>query len=283
MAAGQRPISNVVDITNYVMLLTGQPLHAFDLDRVAGGRLVVRRARDGETMETLDGSVRELDSEMVVIDDAEGPTSIAGVMGGARSEVGEGTTRVLLEAATWNGPNIHRTSLRLGLRSEASGRFEKQLQPEQAMEAQAVASALLVELCGARLVPGTIDVGGPGPEPPVIRLRHARMTGLLGLEIPPARAAEILEALEFEVDASRRRPGRPAAGTPPRRRDARGRRRRGGRAHLRPRPPARDPPGAQRGDRQAGARAAPAPSRAGPARRPRPLRDRRLRASWRPT
>ena len=199
MAAGQRPISNVVDITNYVMLLTGQPLHAFDLDRVAGGRLVVRRARDGETMETLDGSVRELDSETVVIDDADGPTSIAGVMGGARSEVGEGTTRVLLEAATWNGPNIHRTSLRLGLRSEASGRFEKQLQPEQAMEAQAVASALLVELCGARLVPGTIDVGGPGPEPPAIRLRHARMTGLLGLEIPPARAAEILEALEFEV------------------------------------------------------------------------------------
>jgi phenylalanyl-tRNA synthetase beta chain len=199
MAAGQRPISNVVDITNYVMLLTGQPLHAFDLDRVAGGRLVVRRARDGEQVETLDGSVRELDSEMVVIDDADGPTSIAGVMGGARSEVGEGTTRVLLEAATWIGPNIHRTSLKLGLRSEASGRFEKQLQPEQAMEAQAVASALLVELCGARLAPGTVDLGGPGPEPPVIRLRHARMTSLLGLEIPPARAAEILEALEFEV------------------------------------------------------------------------------------
>jgi phenylalanyl-tRNA synthetase beta chain len=199
MAAGMRPISNVVDITNYVMLLTGQPLHAFDLDRVAGGRLVVRRARDGETMETLDGAVRELDSEMVVIDDADGPTSIAGVMGGARSEVGEGTTRVLLEAATWIGPNIHRTSLRLGLRSEASGRFEKQLQPEQAMEAQAVATALLVEVCGARVAPGTIDVGGPGPEPPVLRLRHARMSGLLGLEIPPARAAEILEALEFEV------------------------------------------------------------------------------------
>jgi phenylalanyl-tRNA synthetase beta chain len=202
MAAGQRPISNVVDITNYVMLLTGQPLHAFDLDRVAGGRLVVRRARDGETMETLDGAVRELDSEIVVIDDADGPTSIAGVMGGARSEVGEDTTRVLLEAATWIGPNIHRTSLRLGLRSEASGRFEKQLQPEQAMEAQAVATQLLVELCGARVVPGTIDVGGPGPEPPVIRLRHARLAGVLGVEVPPARSAEILEALEFEVARS---------------------------------------------------------------------------------
>src|SRR5262249_26445415 len=124
MAAGQRPINNVVDITNYVMLLTGQPLHAFDLDRVAGQRLVVRRAREGETVETLDGQERVLDSQMVVIDDADGPTSIAGLMGGARSEVCESTTRVLLEVANWHGPNIHRTSWRLGLRSEASSRFE---------------------------------------------------------------------------------------------------------------------------------------------------------------
>ena len=110
MAAGQRPINNVVDITNYVMLLTGQPLHAFDLDRVAGDRLTVRRARDGEKITTLDDQVRTLDAEMVVIEDDEGPTSIAGVMGGARSEVHEGTTRVLMEVATWVGPNIHRTS-----------------------------------------------------------------------------------------------------------------------------------------------------------------------------
>ena len=199
MAAGQRPISNVVDITNYAMLLTGQPLHAFDMDRVAGGRLVVRRARDGEEIETLDGAVRRLDSEMVVIDDADGPTSIAGVMGGARSEVGEGTTRVLMEVATWIGPNIHRTSLRLGLRSEASGRFEKQLQPEQALHAQAVAARLMVELCGARPVGGTIDVGGPGPRPPVIRLRDSRVAGLLGIEVPRGRSEEILRALEFEV------------------------------------------------------------------------------------
>ncbi len=199
MAAGQRPISNVVDITNYVMLLTGQPLHAFDLDRVAGAALVVRRARDGERMTTLDDVERELDSEMVVIDDAEGPTSIAGVMGGLRSEVSDLTTRVLMEAATWIGPNIHRTSLSLGLRSEASGRFEKQLQPEQATEAQAVATQLMIELAGARLVPGTIDIGGPGPEPPVIRLRDARVKGLLGLEIARERSAELLRALEFEV------------------------------------------------------------------------------------
>jgi phenylalanyl-tRNA synthetase beta chain len=199
MAAGQRPISNVVDITNYVMLLTGQPLHAFDLDRVAGARLTVRRANDGETIETLDGQTRTLDSDMVLIEDADGPTSIAGIMGGARSEVEAGTTRVLMEAANWNGANIHHTSLKLGLRSEASSRFEKQLQPEQAMEAQAVSTRLMLELTGARLVPGTIDVGGDGPPPKTIALREARITGLLGVEIPRERSAAILEALEFRT------------------------------------------------------------------------------------
>src|SRR5205807_5631160 len=120
MAAGQRPISNVVDITNYVMLETGQPLHAFDLDRVAGQRLTVRRARTQEQLETLDGQLRTLDEDMVVIEDADGPTSIAGVMGGARSEVAPDTNRVLMEVANWHGANIHRTSLKLGLRSGAS-------------------------------------------------------------------------------------------------------------------------------------------------------------------
>ena len=117
---GQRPISNVVDITNYVMLLSGQPTHAFDLDRVAGAKLRVRRARPGEQVTTLDGQTRTLDEQMLVIDDARGPTSIAGVMGGERSEVTDTTTRVLFEAANWDGANIHRTSLALGLRSEAS-------------------------------------------------------------------------------------------------------------------------------------------------------------------
>jgi phenylalanyl-tRNA synthetase beta chain len=199
MAAGQRPISNVVDITNYVMLATGQPLHAFDLDRVAGGQLVVRRARPGEQVQTLDGQVRPLDDEMVVIDDAEGPTSIAGVMGGARSEVEADTTCVLMEVANWIGPNIHRTSLKLGLRSEASARFEKQLQPEQALEAQAMATKLMIELCGARVRPGTIDIGGPGPEPVTIHLRRQRVTDLLGMEIPDERQRQLLDALEFDT------------------------------------------------------------------------------------
>jgi phenylalanyl-tRNA synthetase beta chain len=204
-AAGQRPINNVVDITNYVMLLTAHPLHAFDLDRVAGGRLVVRRAYDGEQVQTLDGATRTLDRDMLLIADDDGPTSIAGVMGGARSEVGAGTTRVLMEVANWDGPNINRTSTRLGLRSEASARFEKGLAPEQAMDAQAVAARLMVELCGARLVEGTVDQGpasqGRGvPEPPApLRLRDARVERLLGVDVPRERSAEVLRALGFGV------------------------------------------------------------------------------------
>jgi phenylalanyl-tRNA synthetase beta chain len=199
MAAGQRPISNVVDITNYVMLLTGQPLHGFDLDRVAGAQLTVRRAHDGEQIETLDGHMRALDHDMVLIEDAEGPTSIAGIMGGARSEVQPDTKRVLMEVANWNGANIHRTSLKLGLRSEASSRFEKQLQPEQAMEAQALATRLMLELTGARLIPGTVDIGGDGPPPKTIRLRDVRIESLLGAPIPRDRCREILNALEFQT------------------------------------------------------------------------------------
>jgi phenylalanyl-tRNA synthetase beta chain len=198
-AAGMRPINNVVDITNFVMLATGQPMHAFDRDLISGGRLVVRRALDGETITTLDDVERKLDSDMVIICDDDGPTSIAGIMGGERSEVQPDSTRVLMEAATWNGPNIQRTSTRLGLRSEASGRFEKQLQPEQAIDGQALAAILMTELAGARLAGGTIDVGGPGPDPVTIRLRDERTERVLGTAIPRAEAAEILRRLEFGV------------------------------------------------------------------------------------
>jgi phenylalanyl-tRNA synthetase beta chain len=198
-AAGQRPINNVVDITNYVMLLTGQPVHAFDLDRIAGGHLVVRRASPGEEITTLDGQVRRLPSDAMLIEDDEGPTSIAGIMGGARSEVSEQTTRVLMEMATWDGPNIHATSDRLTLRTEASGRFEKGLSPEATVEAQIVAMQLMLELTGATRRPGWIDVGGPGPEPATIRLRAARVRSLLGLDVPRERQAEVLTALGFGV------------------------------------------------------------------------------------
>lgn len=199
-AAGQRPISNIVDITNYVMLLTGQPLHAYDLDRVAGPELIVRAAKAGERIKTLDGTERTLDEQMVLICDAEQPAGgIAGVMGGQVSEVSDSTTRVLLEVATWDGPNIMRTSNALGLRSEASARFEKQLHPELAIRGQRVASRLICELSGAELVPGTIDVAVEPPAPHVIALRGNRISGLLGIEIPREEAAGSLHGLGFEV------------------------------------------------------------------------------------
>lgn len=198
MAAGQRPISNVVDITNYVMLETGQPLHAFDLDKVRGGRIVVRRAHEGEKMTTLDDVERRLPAETAVVGDAEGPSGIAGVMGGQISEVSDSTTRILVEAATWVGPNIMRTSRALGLRSEASARFEKQLHPEQAIAAQRLAARLMVELAGARLVPGTIDVYPNPLEPRIVPLRKERMERLLG-QLPPDDAVDgILARLGFE-------------------------------------------------------------------------------------
>jgi phenylalanyl-tRNA synthetase beta chain len=198
-AAGQRPINNVVDITNYAMLLTGQPLHAFDLDRVAGGRLTVRRALEEEQVRTLDGQVRTLDGEMVVIEDAKGPTSIAGIMGGERSEVRAETSRVLMEVACWDGPNIHKTAWALGLRSEASGRFEKGLAPEQCMHAQAVATRLMIEVCGAKLVPGTIDLAWKPAPAQKIPLRERKVEAILGMPVSRTRQAEILRALDFGV------------------------------------------------------------------------------------
>ena len=198
-AAGQRPINNVVDITNYVMLMTAQPLHAFDLDKVPGGELIVRTAKPGEKMTTLDGTERTFDEEMVLVCDRDGPSGVAGIMGGQVSEVSETTTSVLLEVATWNGVNILRTSRKLGLRSDASNRFEKQLHPEIAIRAQRIASSLMVELCGARLVPGTIDVAAEPPPPRRIGLRDENVSGLLGIAIEPSLQEEYLRRLDFEV------------------------------------------------------------------------------------
>jgi len=216
MAAGQRPISNVVDITNYVMLATAQPLHAFDLDEVRGRAIVVRRAGEGETMTTLDGVERSFSSEMALVCDAEGPSGIAGVMGGLISEVSDRTTRVLMEAATWVGPNIMRTSKALGLRSEASARFEKQLHPEQAIAAQRLAARLMVELCGARMVPGTIDAYPRPAEPRLVPLRAERMERLLGERIETETATGILERLGFSRESAAAVAGGPSAwGVPP--------------------------------------------------------------------
>jgi phenylalanyl-tRNA synthetase beta chain len=201
-AAGQRPINNVVDITNYVMLLTAQPLHAFDLDKVPDGALTIRTATDGEKMKTLDDVERVFDAQTVLVCDKNGPSGIAGIMGGQTSEVSGETTRVLLEVANWNGTNILSSSRMLSLRSEASSRFEKQLHPELCMRAQRVASRLMVELCGAKLVPGTIDVAAEIPAPRQLTLRAERVEGLLGMAIAQTDQAAYLERLGFAAEPS---------------------------------------------------------------------------------
>lgn len=200
IAAGQRPINNVVDITNYVMWLTGQPLHAFDLDLVPDGALTVRNAEAGEKVTTLDGVEREIGPDTVLVCDQNGPAAIAGIMGGAVSEVSDSTTSVLMEAATWNGPNILRSSRDLNLRSEASSRFEKQLHPALAERAQIVATELMVELCGATVIDGMADVAADLPDPGPIRLRAGRVERILGLAIEPDKQVEALELLGFDVE-----------------------------------------------------------------------------------
>jgi len=217
LAAGQRSISNVVDITNYVMLATGQPLHAFDLDEVRGGRIVVRAAEPGERMTTLDDVERVLDPDVAVVADAEGPSGLAGIMGGQISEVGESTTRVLMEAASWVPTKVLRTSKALGLRSEASTRFEKGLHPENVLAGQNLAARLMVDLCGAELVPGTIDVYPAVEEPRTLTLRLDRLERLLGERIPDDEVVGALQALGFGV---RQEPGGSLSVTVPHWRDA---------------------------------------------------------------
>ena len=198
-AAGMRAISNVVDVTNYVMLLTGQPLHAFDLDLVDGARIVVRRATDGERIVTLDDVERTLTSSMLAICDAHKPAVIAGVFGAATAEVTDATTRMLLEAATFVGPNILATAWGLGLRTESSRRFEKGLSRRLPPVGMAVACRMLVEICGATLVPGVLDASVAEPAPESIRLRHARAAAILAMPAPADRSAAILRSLGCAV------------------------------------------------------------------------------------
>ncbi len=275
-AAGQRPINNVVDITNYVMLLTAQPLHAFDLDKVPGGALTVRVAGEGETMTTLDGEERRLDAETVLVCDENGPSGIAGIMGGQVSEVSEETTSVLLEVANWNGTNILRTSRQLGLRSEASSRFEKQLHPELCMRAQRIASRLMVELCGAKLVPGTIDIAAEAPPATELVLRASRVAGDPRHRDRPGRPGRLPGAARVRRRGGRSRPEGDGAARPPLRRHPRDRPDRGGRPNPRPRPqPSLDPAGG-RAARRPEPRSAPAPPGRGCDPRPRLRRGGRL-------
>jgi phenylalanyl-tRNA synthetase beta chain len=195
--AGMRPISNVVDVTNYVMLALGNPLHAFDLRTLRGGRIVVRRAHPGETIRTLDGVERQLEPSDLMIADAERSVALAGIMGGEETEIGETTTEVLLEAANFEPTTIFRTSERLRLRTEGSNRWEKGVDPYLAEPAAKLATQLIVETAGARWV-GQTDVHDGLPEPPVIRYRTERADELIGISTPPEQQTGWLERLGFE-------------------------------------------------------------------------------------
>ncbi|HZT40764.1 MAG TPA: phenylalanine--tRNA ligase subunit beta [Chthonomonadaceae bacterium] len=201
-AAGQRPINNVVDVTNYVMLELGQPLHAFDFDKLAGGRIVVRQAREGEALTTLDGQERPLLPTMLVIADAEKPVAVAGVMGGADSEVSEGTSTLLLESAHFDPLSVRRTSRALGLRTEASYRFERVVDPNGVRRAVDCACELLAKIGQPEAVPGVVDVYPRPIAPRVVLLRVNRAAELLGMEITPEIAEDCLRRLEFGVTRS---------------------------------------------------------------------------------
>jgi phenylalanyl-tRNA synthetase beta chain len=196
--AGMRPISNVVDMTNYVMLALGNPLHAFDLATLHGGRIVVRRARPGETIRTLDGVERRLEPEDLMIADADRSVALAGIMGGEETEIGEGTNDVLLEAANFEPTGIFRTSERLRLRTEGSNRWEKGVDPYLAEPAAKLATELIVQTAGARWV-GHADIHENLPERPVIRFRPERADELIGLDTPADEQAAWLERLGFEL------------------------------------------------------------------------------------
>lgn len=200
-SAGVRPISNVVDITNYVLLEYGQPLHAFDLAKLGGREIRVRRARVGERLRCLDGEERELTPEMLAIADAERPVAIAGVIGGEESAVTSGTTDILLEAATFDGPNVRATTRALGLRTEASSRFEKGLPPELALAGARRAAALLAQLAGGRVHREWPDEY-PRPQEPVrVHVHPEKVDAILGTHVPLEEGEAILRRLGFHVRA----------------------------------------------------------------------------------
>jgi phenylalanyl-tRNA synthetase beta chain len=196
-ALGVRSISNVVDVTNIVMLEYGHPMHAFDLDRLKGGRVVVRRAREGETMTTLDGVARTLVADDLVVSEGDGatPVGLAGVMGAANSEIGDGTQRVLFECAYFDARGVRRASRRHGLHTEASHRFERGVDPGDIEDVLARAVALTAELAGGRAVPGSILAVAKPIEKHVVTLREERMKNLLGIDVPWNVATNVLERL----------------------------------------------------------------------------------------
>lgn len=201
--SGIRPINNVVDVTNYVMLELGQPMHAYDYDCVADHTLIVRRAKAGETLTTLDGNERELNESMLIIADTKGPIGVAGVMGGLTSEVTDKTTNVLFEAAVFNGPSIRRTSKALGMRSEASGRFERGVNHKYTAYAIDRAAQLLQQICpSCKVSVGVIDVYPEPVEQRTVTFTAEQINDYLGTSIEKDRMVDILTKLEFDITES---------------------------------------------------------------------------------
>ncbi|MGH3128054.1 MAG: phenylalanine--tRNA ligase subunit beta [Gaiellaceae bacterium] len=196
--ADMRSISNVVDVTNYAMHVWGSPLHAFDRAKLTGGRIVVRRARPGEELRTLDGTLRGLEPDDLLITDGEKAVALAAIMGGEDSEVTDDTTEVLLEAANFEPLGILRTSERLALRTAGSNRWEKGVDPYLAENAAVLASRLLVDLTGARMT-GHVDIQDGLPEPRVVRFRPERASHLIGIDVPPDEQRSTLRGFGFEV------------------------------------------------------------------------------------
>ena len=199
-ASGVRPINNIVDITNYVMLEYGQPMHAFDYRYVNGGKIVVRRAEDGETLTTLDGNVRQLNSSMLVIADEHRAVGLAGIMGGENSEIVEDTVDVVFESANFNGTSIRRTALALGMRTAASAKFEKGLDILNTLPAVNRACELVEMLGAGEVLDGTIDILNFVPQPKQLKLRADKINALLGTDIDAAEMCRILQELGFGVD-----------------------------------------------------------------------------------
>ena len=199
IAAGLRPINNVVDITNYVMLELGQPLHAFDFENLTQGTIIVRRPRKGEKMKLLDGSEHVLGPDMCMIADAKESIALGGIMGGEHSEVSEGTTTILLEAANFSGPAIRRTAQTLKIRTDASLRFEKGLSQRLPLIASQRAVKLMVEICGGRAAKGTVDVWPEKRADVHVTVTRQRMERVLGVELPTAEVERILTALGFDA------------------------------------------------------------------------------------
>jgi phenylalanyl-tRNA synthetase beta chain len=199
-AAGMRPLNNVVDITNYVLLEMGHPLHAFDFDILRGGKIVVKRSAPGASFKTLDGAERKLDGDMLMINDGEGPVAIAGVMGGLDSEISQGTTRVLLEAAYFQPASIRRTSRRLGLSTEASYRFERGADWNNLVPAIARACYLIGQLAGGRVAGSLKDIYPERKDPVRVELSRNRAAALLGVELTDGFIETTLNRLGFTLE-----------------------------------------------------------------------------------